>query len=150
MTRARPHPSGASAPAPPENTADFTGLDAGTHTVLVRAVDRASTPTPRPSSYTWTVVGPPVVTVTGGPADGSVTTDTSTTFDFIADQVSVSFVCTFDGVPAGCTSPVSYADLEVGGHSFEVSATNGLRPRLGPAGQPRLDDRRAPREHPGR
>ena len=50
--------------------ADFTGLEAGAHTLLVRAVDLADPPNvdATPASHTWTVIGPPTTTLLSAPA----------------------------------------------------------------------------------
>ena len=108
--------------APPENTAEFDGLLAGAHTLLVRAIDPSLNFDATPESYTWTVVGPPTTTISGPPA---VTDSTSATITFSANQPNVTFLCEFDGVPvADCASPVELTGLLEGDHSFEVAGTN--------------------------
>ena len=61
--------------------------------------------------------------IDSGPS-GSVI-DTSATFGFSATEPS-TFMCRLDGGPfAPCTSPVSYANLTAGSHTFQVAATDG-------------------------
>ena len=53
------------------------------------------------------------------------TTSTSASFFFAAGEPGSSFECRVEaGAFAACTSPVSFADLTVGGHSFSVRATD--------------------------
>ena len=111
--------------APPENTAEFTGLDAGEYTLEVRAVDPSLNADTTPASHTFAVVGAPLTTILTSP--DATTSDTTATFTFSADQAGVSFACSLDG--AGflpCASGVTYSDLSVSTHTFEVQATNSF------------------------
>lgn len=77
----------------------------------------------------------PDTTITSGPAHGSVTSDTTATFEFEADEAGATFECNDDGggwVP--CTSPHAPAGpLDLGAppevadriHTFAVRATDG-------------------------
>ena len=95
----------------------------GQHTLRVRAVDADGFFDPTPASHTWTVVAPPQTTIDSGPADP--TESTSATIAFSSDRLGATFECALDGGPfVGCTSPVQYADLAVGVHSFAVRATD--------------------------
>jgi parallel beta-helix repeat protein len=113
---------------PPANGADFSGLEAGEHTLLVRAVDVAEPPNAdqSPASHTWTVIGPPSTTILSGPpADPETTTERSATFEFEADQEDVTFRCSLDGADSvPCSSPFTYTGLAAGGHELEIQATN--------------------------
>jgi|GEM_PF-3162244 len=103
----------------------FTGLDAGAYTLSARAVDPSLNADPTPETYTFTVIGLPETTILLGPT--ATTLDTSAAFTFVADQVGVTFACSLDGagfVP--CASGVTYSNLGVGNHLFEVRATNGF------------------------
>ena len=53
-------------------TADFSGLENGPHTLLVRAVDLATPANvdATPASHTWTVIGPPTTTLLSAPPAG--------------------------------------------------------------------------------
>jgi hypothetical protein len=54
-----------------------------------------------------------------------VTTNTTATFTFTANQAGSTFACRLDGAAfTGCASPVTYTGLGLGGHSFEVRATD--------------------------
>jgi len=112
--------------APPNNTAELTGLVAGPHTVQVRAVDPSLNADPTPASYSWMVVGPPLTTITSGPPVSPATTsDTTATFEFTSSQTGVTFACALDGgdfLP--CVSPATYSDQTYASHTFEVQATN--------------------------
>ena len=111
---------------PPENTADFSGLEAGNHRLLVRAVDPMLNADATPAEYTWAVLGPALTTITGNvPAAPATTTTTTATFSWTSDQTGVTgYTCSLDGaVHLPCTSPVT-VDAQVGNHEFEVQSTN--------------------------
>ena len=121
--------------SPPENVAEFSSLLPGVHTLLVRAVDPSLNADPTPESYTWTVVGPPITTISSGPAEGSITNAVTATFEFAADQTGVTYMCALDDAElAPCTSPVSFTAADLAGpeidatpygeHTFQVQATN--------------------------
>ena len=117
--------------ATPDN---FLELDRepGPHTILVRAIDPSENFDATPESFSWTVIGPPITTITSGPGELSVTEATSATFEFTADQTGVTFECSLDGEPfAACTSPVNYTEAQLTGtdlnpfsvHTFAVQAS---------------------------
>jgi large repetitive protein len=55
----------------------------------------------------------------------ALTKETSATFSFSSNKMSSTFTCQLDGrEPAPCTSPVSYAALVRGTHTFTVGATD--------------------------
>lgn len=60
----------------------------------------------------------PVTTIDSGPS-GNIT-ETSVTFTFSSDKAISSYDCGLDGEYQECTSPVTYENLEVGGHFFQV------------------------------
>ena len=76
------------------------------------------------ASHTWTIVdrGAPVVTISGPPAE---TESRSASFTFSADEPA-SLRCRLDAAPfADCASgSAEYGDLALGGHTFEVEATD--------------------------
>jgi hypothetical protein len=78
-----------------------------------------------PATWNWTVdLVRPVVTVSGGPREGSTTTATRASFSFVANE-PVTFRCTLDlSVPKACTSPRTYTGLVPGAHTFSVTATD--------------------------
>jgi parallel beta-helix repeat protein len=108
--------------SPPQNSAEFSGLEGGRHELLVRAVDPSENADETPESYAWTVIGPPTTTITG-PANP--TEATTAKFEFSANQAGSTFVCSLDGAAfEPCTSPVERSGLAEGPHEFEVRATN--------------------------
>ena len=91
-------PQFTSCAGPPTNAAEFSGLEAGPHTLLVRAVDPSLNVDGTPESFTFTVVGPAFTTITSDvPADPAETRATSATFTFTANQPGVTFACSLDG-----------------------------------------------------
>ena len=108
--------------SPPQNRAEFSGLEAGEHTVQVRAVD----PSLNADAHAR------VLHVHGRrPADdddhrarSNPSESDSATFTFSADRAGATFQCSLDGAPfAPCTSPVTHTGLADGDHTFEVQAT---------------------------
>jgi myo-inositol-hexaphosphate 3-phosphohydrolase len=64
---------------------------------------------------------PPDTTITTGPT--ASTTSTSAAFTFTANEPGSTFFCKLDaGLEAGCTSGISYSNLALGTHHFEVRA----------------------------
>jgi CSLREA domain-containing protein len=65
----------------------------------------------------------PDTTALAGP--GGATTATSATFEFGATEAGSTFACSLDGAAfTACTSPAQRTSLAVGGHTFEVRATD--------------------------
>ncbi len=65
----------------------------------------------------------PVTTITGGPAPGATTNQTSARIAFVADRLGATFECAVDGGSyASCASPFVVSGLAAGGHSFSVRA----------------------------
>ncbi|HXV71439.1 MAG TPA: carbohydrate binding domain-containing protein [Acidimicrobiia bacterium] len=106
-------------PVSPGSTLDFEAYttDAGTG-VCFQADDASITKNVGPPPDTT----PPETTIDSGPS-GSVP-DTSATFTFSANEPA-TFQCRLDGVDLGaCSSPVSFDNLNVGSHNFQVVATD--------------------------
>jgi subtilisin family serine protease len=99
----------------------YVGLADGEHSFSVRATDEFGI-VGASAQRTWSVdATAPAVTIASGPA-GS-TTSRSATFAFSASEAGVVYECSLDGAtPASCVSPVSYASLAVGSHTFAVTA----------------------------
>ena len=105
-----------------DNPLELLELTTGEHTLRVRAVDPSGNIDQTAASYTWTVDGPPVTTITSFPAEDS--TDSTATFAFTSSDAGSTFECFLDGVYEACTSPKSYSGLTRGDHVFAVRATD--------------------------
>jgi hypothetical protein len=99
-------------------------LPNGPHTIEVSAVDLGGDVDPTPAVLHFTEDHSlPDTQIVSGPAEGSVVTDPSPTFDFSgspADQVYF-FQCKVDtGAFAYCMPPFTLEPLPIGAHTFEV------------------------------
>jgi large repetitive protein len=95
----------------------------GAHEFAVRARDAEGNLEPTPATRTWTVTGPPVVTLVVAP--DAETTDQTATFGFTANEPVARFECSLDLAPfTTCTSPASYTGLAIGDHSMRVRAVD--------------------------
>jgi hypothetical protein len=102
----------------------LAALSNGPHTFTLRVTDAAGNVTTRSRSFTVDA-SPPVITITGGPADGSRTAQTAHTFTFtVTDAVEVR--CSIDSASAfrACSGAGSdaLAGLADGTHVFRVRA----------------------------
>ncbi len=97
-------------------------LSQGSHTFTLTATDAAGNSAA--VSRTWTVDSQaPVLTLTGGPPQDSVTSQTGATFTIGTNEGTVS--CTLDGDPEPCTAPTEeLTSLADGLHTFAISATD--------------------------
>lgn len=104
----------------------YTSLTDGLHTVFVRAIT-ADNVAGREASRSFTVdASLPIVTVSGPPARGSVTSMTGTELTFSADKPDSTITCRIDGAgPAPCTSPLELSGLTDGVHTAVFQATSG-------------------------
>jgi hypothetical protein len=95
----------------------LSGLADGSHEVDVIATDLAGNQTTAIAQ--WIVdTAPPVTTLSASQQNSSIV------FTFTANETS-TFTCAMDSAsPSACTSPVSYAGLEPGQHTFTVYATD--------------------------
>lgn len=109
------------------------GLEPGSYTLRVRAVDLAGNVDASPSNRAWTVVAAPQTTITSGPAGQVVngapqqpfSSTESAIFVFSSDQPGSTFECSLDGADyLPCTSPRAYWITTNGLHEFAVRATN--------------------------
>jgi len=106
----------------------YTGLAVGSHAFSVKATDAAGNTDVSPATRSWTVASaadttPPNTSISSGPA--SSTSATSATFNFNSSESGSTFLCSLDSGPASsCTSPKSYSSLELGSHTFSVTATD--------------------------
>ncbi|HEU6444896.1 MAG TPA: Ig-like domain-containing protein, partial [Gaiellaceae bacterium] len=95
----------------------------GAHSFEVRATDAAGNPDATPAMRGFTVdATAPQTTIDSGPS--GLTSDSTPTFTFSADEAS-TFQCRVDSVPfAACSSPYTTGVLADGPHTFEVRATD--------------------------
>lgn len=102
---------------------NYSGLAVGSHTFKVRAVNEVATGSP--AQHTWSATPPaaPDTEITRRPA--GTTSQKNATFEFTSDDPLATFECRVDGGEwAACESPIAYADLANGSHTFEVRAGN--------------------------
>ncbi len=96
-----------------------SGLGVGTHSLTVLATNSGKNGS---ASYSWTILPPPNVTITSGPANGSSNLGPVVSFSFVSDTVGATFLCSIDGGAwASCTSPMSLLKL-LSTHTFAVQA----------------------------
>jgi hypothetical protein len=118
-----------------ESPRAYVGLDEGDHTFSVRARDAAGNVDGSPATRTWRVdATAPTTTITGGPADGSSSTDTAATFGFDASEAG-TFECRVNAATFGpCSGAGSHtaSGLAPGTYVFEVRATDAAG-NVGPA-----------------
>ena len=110
-----------------------TGLNSGEHFFAVQARNAFGVVEMLPIEHRWTVElpPPPVTTFTAQPV--ALTTDTTATFAFAADQPGATFECAIDTAAfAPCTPPVTLTGLAVGEHTFAVRTT-GAAGQVAPA-----------------
>ncbi len=117
---------------PCQSPASYPGLEEGSHTFEVRALDMSGNYDPTPATYTWVIeLGSLTVTIDSSP--DRVTVETSARFTFSANRSSgVTYQCAlvapgttvdWDSAPT-CSSPRSYSGLAVGSYEFWVRATD--------------------------
>ena len=101
----------------------YSGLDDGSHTFDVKAVDALGHES-GVTSYTWTIdTVHPIVTLTDKPP--LITNRTSASFTFSSNKAGSSYECKLDGGGfTSCTSPRLYTGLDDGEHTFSVHATS--------------------------
>ncbi|MFL5924554.1 MAG: Ig-like domain-containing protein [Gaiellaceae bacterium] len=102
----------------------FGPLADGTHTFAVRTTNQAHTTGPA-TIWSWTVdtLAPAAPAVDSGP--GARTKVRSATFVFHGGELNLTYSCRLGGgTPVVCTSPVSYANLGDGLHTFAVGSTD--------------------------
>ena len=105
----------------------YNGLNDGSHTFRVRAVDALGNEDPTEASYAWTVDAttdpPPDTTITKAPKRKGRDRTPRITFT-ATPPTGATFQCRVDSDAfAPCTSPHTTAKLKFGKHTFEVAAT---------------------------
>ncbi|MGZ5296968.1 MAG: hypothetical protein ACXWYT_08645, partial [Actinomycetota bacterium] len=103
---------------------NFYGLKEGRHTLKVWSLDLAYNRS-TVLRYAWRIDRTaPVLTLLGGPTEGSTAGPGEITFSVSQSEKGQLF-CSLDGVEfTTCSSPIHYADLPSGDHTFEVYAVD--------------------------
>lgn len=108
------------------STTSYSDLAAGEHVFMARAIDGAGNIDAVGASHSFTVVQPLTTTITSVNPSSSITSLTSITFEFAANDAAATFECSLDGAAhSPCASPMSYSGLAAGGHTFNVRAVVG-------------------------
>lgn len=110
----------------------YSGVLTGRHTFEVRAIDTSSNVDATPARYTWAVDAAPETAVTAAVdgrgktvANGGITPSDTITFRFAGtdNEMVGGFECRVDaGNFTACTSPMTYAKVTRGTHTFQVRA----------------------------
>jgi hypothetical protein len=113
---------GTAAPCAAGTTQTYDSLGQGAHTFTLTATDVAGNV--GTVTRTWTVdTVPPVLTLDGGPAEGSVTAETGASFAIGTSEGTMS--CSLDGVAQACAPPSrSISALAPGSHAFAITAVD--------------------------
>jgi glucose/arabinose dehydrogenase/PKD repeat protein len=108
--------------SPCTSPVSFGDVPEGDHTFKVQATDSHGGVDATPISRTWKVdLTPPESMISSGPSGATATRDTA--FEFSSNDPEATFECSFDGGAwAVCGSPIRYADLLEGQHTFGVRA----------------------------
>ena len=129
--------TGISVPVALNSTTRFFG------TAVDLAGNAASACSATSVSYTQDSIAPPVPVLVGGPV--GLVASASAVFTFTDSEAGVSFRCSRDGVaPSACSSPISFAALAEGAHTFAVHAVDPAGNVSGPASRAWTVDTVAP------
>jgi CSLREA domain-containing protein len=111
--------------SPCGSPASYVDLEEGAHIFAVVATDAAGNADPTAATSSWTVdVTAPETSITASPP--ALAASASAGFSFTSSEDGSSFACSLDAAPfADCESPVAYAGLGEGDHTFAVRATDG-------------------------
>ncbi|MEO8424716.1 MAG: hypothetical protein ABI595_12510, partial [Actinomycetota bacterium] len=103
---------------------NFYGLKEGRHTLKVWSVDLAYNRS-AVVRYVWKIDRtPPMVTLVGGPTEGSTSGPGEITFS-VSQSEKGQLMCSLDAVEfTNCSSSIHFADLPSGAHTFAVYATD--------------------------
>jgi outer membrane protein assembly factor BamB len=101
----------------------YVGLSDGTHTFTATATDTAGNVS-APVSKTWIQDRTsPVITVTGGPAPGSLSNSKSATFTLSSNEPLSTFKCSKDlKTFSNCASPFTWSWMSDGAHTLQAYA----------------------------
>lgn len=111
---------------------DYVGLADGPHAFRVRATDRAgNTSTAAERAWTIDTAAPAAPSIASGPSGFARSRVAAFSF---TGEAGATFLCSLDGAAAApCTSPVAYAGLADGAHTFSVVAVDGAGNASAPA-----------------
>lgn len=112
----------------------LNNLANGAHNLRVRAIDKANNASAILTAN-WTVNNAaPVITITNRPLENTMNRNASFSFNGVLDGAAVTqFQCSLDGAAfAACTSPMNYANLADGQHSFRVQGRNNNNEFINP------------------
>ena len=100
-------------------------LSDGAHAFYVRAIDAPGNESQiRSRSFTVDTAAP-AVTISSGPAEGTISSDPSPSFGFASNESGASLSCQLDGGGfQRCSSPFTASGLADGSHTFRVRATD--------------------------
>ena len=105
--------------------ADYTGLEGGSHTFEVRALD-GDVADPTPAAWTWAVRSPasaPQTRIVSGPAPGAWVLRRSTTYRYTSTSAESAFSCRLDGAARACgAAGATLGRQRAGRHVFSVAA----------------------------
>ncbi|NRB41078.1 MAG: HYR domain-containing protein [Pseudomonadales bacterium] len=103
---------------------NFSGVAAGNHSFRVHAIDAAGNTDATPATYNWLIdLTPPDTSISSSP--DSLTNSTDAFFNFTSTETGSTFQCFLDNSDlTSCNSPINYASLAEGNHSFSVVATD--------------------------
>lgn len=109
--------------APYSTSWDSTAKSDGFANITARAIDAAGNTGISGIRKVAVNNTTPNTTITGGPADGSTTANTTASFTFSSTENDSTFRCKLDDTAyANCASPKDYASLADGSHTFQVKA----------------------------
>jgi hypothetical protein len=105
-------------------TISLQSLGDGAHMLSATATDKAGN-TGQTVTRSWTVdTDPPSTTLSGGPANGSISASSVATFALDSDEAG-TFTCTLDGAPLACgRGELTIPGLKDGEHTLSVHATD--------------------------
>lgn len=101
------------------------GLVAGTHNIVISAIDNAGNVSAFPATYQWAIdLTPPVTIINSVVPATAVNNSNQAVFQFSANE-SAAFACAVDNGPyQTCQSPFTVSALVEGMHWFDVRATD--------------------------
>lgn len=104
---------------------ELSGLQPGTHSLIVRATDAAGNTDPNGATALMEVVLPVDTTLVSSTPAAALVNQRTISFVFESNHADATFLCSLDGLDSTpCSSPQSYSDLTDGDHTFSVQAVD--------------------------